>query len=74
MQKHDKLLRMANQIAQAIAARPAAEQADTLSSHINDYWAPTMRAVLLRKIAEGEPGLHPLLLQVASRIRPQPAD
>lgn len=68
----DKLLRMANQIASFMASRPAAEQVSGLADHLNDYWAPAMRMGLLRLVAEGEAGLHPLVFQAAPSIRPAP--
>jgi formate dehydrogenase subunit delta len=65
----DKLIRMANQIATFMATRPADEGAAGLAGHLNDYWAPPMRAALLAMIAEGAAGLHPLVHQAAPLIR-----
>lgn len=69
----DKLLRMANQIATFMASRPEAEQVSGFADHLNDYWAPAMRAGLLQMIAQGNAGLHPLVLRAASSVRPAPS-
>lgn len=66
----DKLVRMANHIAGFMASRPEAEQLEGLSGHINDFWAPSMRRVLLDKIAAGDETLHPLVQRASALIRP----
>lgn len=65
----DKLIRMANQIAAFMASKPEDEGAAGLAGHLNDYWAPPMRAALLALIAAGTGGLHPLVLKAAPLIR-----
>jgi formate dehydrogenase subunit delta len=66
----DKLVRMANQIATYMASRPDSEQLEGLSAHINDFWAPSMRRVLLQKIDAGDEALHPLVRRASALIRP----
>ncbi|MFC0279442.1 formate dehydrogenase subunit delta [Falsigemmobacter intermedius] len=66
----EKLVRMANQIAGFMASRPEAEQLEGLSGHINDFWAPSMRRVLLELIASGDENLHPLVRRASALIRP----
>ena len=74
MQQQD-MLRMANQIASffngsgpEVAVRDAAE-------HINKFWDPRMRAVLLAHLDKGGEGLDPTIIKTASLIkRPQPAN
>ena len=65
----DKLIRMANQIAIFMATRPEGERAAGVAGHVNDYWAPPVRAALLALIAAGTDGLHPLVIEAAGMIR-----
>lgn len=65
---HEKLARMANQIARFMESRPTA-QAEGVAAHINDYWGPPMRAELLAMIAANDPDLLPLVRQAAPLIR-----
>ena len=67
----DKLIRMANQIATFFEVQPG-DSAAAVAAHINDNWSPPMRAELLGMIAAGAPGLHPLVSEGASQIRPAP--
>ena len=66
---HDKLIRMANQIAEFFATQPHADQAAEVAAHINDFWEPRMRAQLFAHLAAGGDGLHPLVAQAAAQIR-----
>jgi formate dehydrogenase subunit delta len=65
----EKLVRMANQIAAFMAARPPGEAAAGVAAHLNDYWAPPMRAQLLAIVAAGGADLHPLVIEAAPQIR-----
>lgn len=70
----DKLVRMANQIAQFMESKPHAEGLAGLAAHINDFWEPRMRRQLFEVIDAGGTGLRPLVLEAASAIRrPQAA-
>ncbi len=43
----DKLIRMANQIADFFRSQPDMAPEQALAAHINDFWSYTMRADLL---------------------------
>ena len=43
---HDKLIRMANQIATFFRSQPGPDQAERVAAHLKDYWGPEMRADL----------------------------
>ena len=43
---HDKLARMATQIATFFAIQPGDDQAERVAAHLNDFWGPEMRAAL----------------------------
>ncbi|MBF9046879.1 formate dehydrogenase [Rhodobacterales bacterium LSUCC0031] len=43
---HDKLIRMANQIASFFKTQPGNDQAERVAAHLKDFWGPEMRAAL----------------------------
>ena len=43
---HDKLIRMANQIAGFFKTQPGRDQAERVAAHLKDFWGPEMRAAL----------------------------
>lgn len=70
----EKIVRMANQIAQFMESKPHEEGLTMLAAHINDFWEPRMRIQLFALLDQGGPGLRPLVIEAASRIkRPQTA-
>ena len=66
---HDKLIRMANQIAQFMESKPHDEGVAGLANHINDFWEPRMRRHLFEVLDAGGQGLRPLVLDAAQKIR-----
>ena len=66
---HDKLIRMANQIATFFESKPHAEGVAGTAAHISDFWEPRMRKHLFDHIAAGGEGLKPLVLEAAPLIR-----
>lgn len=66
---HDKLIRMANDIANFFATQPQEDAAAGLADHINRFWEPRMRRHLFEKIDAGGAGLKPLVLSAAPRIQ-----
>lgn len=65
----DKLIYMANQIAKFMESKPHDEGVAGLASHINDFWEPRMRRSLFEVLDAGGPGLRPLVLDAAPKIR-----
>ena len=65
----DKLVRMANQIAQFMESKPHAEGVAGVASHINDFWEPRMRRQLFEVLDAGGAGLRPLVIEAAGTIR-----
>lgn len=71
---HDKLIRMANDIANFFASQPEDEGVAGVADHINRFWEPRMRRQLFETIDAGGSGLKPLVLAAAATIRrPQAA-
>ena len=69
----DKLIYMANQIATFFASKPAAEAAEGVAQHINDFWDPRMRAQMLQIAQTDTAKMHPLVVAALPLVRP-PAD
>ncbi len=65
----DRLFTMANQIAAFFATQPGPDGAARVAAHLNDFWAPEMRAELARRHAAGTPGLTPLASEAVALIR-----
>lgn len=70
---HDKLIRMANQIATFFELKKHDEAVIGVAAHISDFWAPPMRRKLFDHIAAGGAGLKPLVIEASPKIRPVPA-
>lgn len=71
----DYVLRMANQIADALGINPDQEQAvRDLADHLNRFWEPRMRGALLTLAAtpDGAARLSPLVCRAVGALRPPP--
>jgi len=66
---HEKLVRMANQIAAFFETQPGDTAAQGVAAHINDFWEPRMRREFLGIVEAAGAGLKPLVLQAAPMIR-----
>ncbi len=64
----DKLVHMANQIAQFFASYPHEEAVAGVADHIQKFWERRMRQQLAAHIAAGGAGLRPLVIEAAARI------
>ena len=68
----DYVLRMANQIADALGINPDQEQAVAeLADHLTRFWEPRMRSALVETASDGslKSCLSPLVLQALERMR-----
>ena len=66
---HEKLERMANQIADFYMTQPEAGRIPAVTKHLQDFWEPRMKKQLFARIDAGDTGLQPLVLQAAARLR-----
>ena len=71
---HQRLVRMANQIAGFMRSRPPGLAVDGLAGPVNDFWNPRMRGQLLDLIAAGDAGLDAMVVDARDRIRPPPLE
>ncbi|TNC10284.1 peptidase [Methylobacterium terricola] len=67
---HEKLVRMANQIATFFRSYPEDEAVAGIHKHITSFWTPRMRDQLVTHCSDGEHGLDPLAL-TALKITPK---
>ena len=56
--KIDKLVRMANQIADFYAAMPEREATEGAAAHLSLYWTPKMIREIIAFADQGRPGLN----------------
>ena len=68
-QTHEKLVRMANQIATFFLSQPEAVRAEGVATHINKFWEPRMRRQFFEHVDAGGSGLLPLVIEAATLIR-----
>ena len=68
-QSHDKLIRMANQIATFFLSQPESVRAEGVATHINKFWEPRMRRHLFEHLDAGGEGLLPLVIEASTLIR-----
>ena len=68
-QTHDKLIRMANQIATFFMSQPEEVRAEGVATHINKFWEPRMRRQFFEHLDRGGEGLLPLVLEASVLIR-----
>ncbi len=65
---HEKLIRMANQIASFFATQPGDKGAASTAQHIRDFWDPSMIAQLAELIKAEDNGLNPMALAAAKDV------
>ena len=73
--QHQDMLRMANQIASFFNGSGPEAAVKDAAEHINKFWDPRMRAVLIAHLDKGGEGLDETIVKAASLIRrPNPAN
>lgn len=63
----DHLLKMANDIADNLGFQEDADE--RVADHLNRFWAPRMRKLLIEYVAEDPKDLSPTLLSAVSKLR-----
>ncbi len=64
----DKLVRMANQIAQFFKSQPHDEAVAGIVDHLRSFWTPKMRRQIADHAAAGGAGLDPLTREAVERL------
>ncbi len=71
MTTDDKLIYMANQIADFFAAQGEARAVPGIAGHIDQFWTPQMRRQFLALTAKDASGLKPLVQKALPMIHGQ---
>ena len=72
-EKIEKLVRMANQIADFFVPYPEEEAVAGIQQHIRSFWTPHMRAELLDFVDSGGQGPKPRVISALTRMRTAPS-
>jgi formate dehydrogenase subunit delta len=67
--KTDKLVRMANQIADFYAAMTEREAAEGAASHLSLYWTPKMIREIIAFADQGHPGLNLIAARAVDSLK-----
>ena len=65
---NDRLIMMANQIADFFQSYPEAEAVEGIASHIRKFWDPRMRQGIFAHLKSGGAGLKPIALQALRHL------
>jgi len=65
----ERLVHMANQIAQFFASQPSETAVAGMSKHIADFWDPRMRAKIRAHLSDGGEGLDPLARDAIAALK-----
>ncbi|MER9301119.1 formate dehydrogenase subunit delta [Mesorhizobium sp. M0621] len=69
MSTREKLVRMANQIADFFHSKPREEGIAGVAEHINKFWEPRMRLQLFEMLDAGTENFNELVVAASARIR-----
>ena len=64
----DKLVGMANQIAQFFKSQPHDEAVASIVDHLRSFWTPKMRRQIVDHLASGGLNLDPLTREAVARL------
>jgi formate dehydrogenase subunit delta len=67
--KIDKLVRMANQIADFYAATPEPEATAGAATHLTLYWTPKMIREIIAFADQGHPGLNEIAARAVESLK-----
>lgn len=65
----DKMVYMANQIANFFKTQADADRAGRVAAHLSDFWEPRMLAKLYAHVDQGGVGMDALVIEAANRVR-----
>ena len=69
MSTREKLVRMANQIADFFHSKPREEGIAGVAEHINKFWEPRMRRQLFEMLDGGTENFNELVVAASARIK-----
>jgi formate dehydrogenase subunit delta len=68
MQRDEKLVMMANQIAKNVRVQGEERAVAAIADHIARFWDPRMRAAIAAHVAAGAAGLDPLARAAVEKL------
>lgn len=68
----EKLVRMANQIAQFFATQKTGHAAADVADHLKKFWEPRMRDEICAHLASGGAGLSPIAREAVALLAVEP--
>jgi formate dehydrogenase subunit delta len=70
----NRLISMANQIADFFKSYPEDEAVDGIATHIEKFWDPRMRRGIYAHLNQGGAGLQPLTLKALQKLAAKQPD
>ena len=70
----NRLISMANQIADFFKSYPEGEAVEGIATHIEKFWDPRMRRGIYAHLNKGGAGLHPLTLKALQQLAAKQPD
>lgn len=70
----NRLISMANQIADFFKSYPEAEAVEGIATHIQKFWDPRMRRGIYAHLNKGGAGLQPLTLKALQQLAAKQPD
>lgn len=70
---HDKLVRMANQIATFFSSQPDTDKAGRVADHLREFWEPRMLDQMAQHLEAGGAGLSDLAREGCQRAAARPS-
>lgn len=65
----DRLVMMANQIGKFFAPQRRIDQAMAIADHLEKFWDPRMRTLIIAHLEAGGAGLDPMVLAAVEKMK-----
>ncbi len=65
----DRLVMMANQIGKFFAPQRKLDQAAAVADHLEKFWDPRMRSLIVAHLETGGAGLDPVVLAAVAKMK-----
>ncbi len=65
----DRLVLMANQIGRFFAPQRRTDQAMAIADHLEKFWDPRMRTLIIAHLEAGGAGLDPMVLAAVEKMK-----
>lgn len=65
----DRLVMMANQIGKFFAPQRRIDQSGAIADHLEKFWDPRMRSLIIAHLEAGGAGLDPMVLAAVEKLK-----